>query len=608
MEKRWVLFFIVTFFLVTIFQLFIFGPQKAEYLKKLAEEEKLKGKKSPLPSPQQTPALQEEKEPRTKIQETEIEKAQKLPSIEEADKISIKTKQYEIVLTTLGARPLSWKLNSYFEPANGENAKPVELIVPAFKNELTFLPLSVDLGGTVTFNYDIFEYKKIQSEKSIIYQFTSPIKNNLQLIKKYVFEEEGFLSQLIIEIINHSDQNIELNWDGAGFGISLGPGIGQLPKSKKWGLYFDGAVSHRDGQNVYDKRISKKPLSVYEGNQVQWTSLQNNYFCGVIIPTVAGKKVIHRLENYHLSQFEKQQDQQQNLMTTTIYQHNTILAPDSHTTYEYSLYVGPKKYDLLKTIGHRVNKLFFPDSWNWFRWLMIALLNCLNFFYKWIGNYGIAIVLVTILTKLITYPLTHKGMKMQAKTMKEMAKIKPLIDELNEKYKKEPQRKQKEYLALLKEHNISPFAPLRGCLPLLLQLPVFFALYKMIYQAIELRGAGFLWIKDLSEPDNLLTLPFIIPLLGNQLNILPLLVGLTQYLTSKQTMKDPTQKQMIIMMPLIFIFMFYGLPSAVVFYWFISNIWQIGQQLIINKRQNEEGPGKPISPPPKSTSSLKSKA
>jgi len=608
MEKRWVLFFIVTFFVVTIFQIFIFGPQRAALEKKLAEEQKRQAEKSPIPTQEQPVKTPEEKQPTPIVKKTETEQLPKIASLEDAEKITIKTKQYEVVLTTLGARPVSWKLNDYLEPSFGDNTKPVELIIPVFKDNMTFLPLSVDLGGIATFDYDVFEYKKIQSDKSTIHQFTSPIKNNLQLIKNYIFNEEGFLSSLAIEIINHSDQNIELNLDGAGFGISLGPGIGQSAKSKKFRLYFGGAVSHRDGQNVYDKVNPKKPSSVYEGNKIEWTSLQNDYFCGVIIPNIPGKKVIHRTDKYQLLTSNNQQKKEEDLITTTIYQNNTMLPPNSRISYDYNLLWGPKKYDLLKTIGHRVDKIFFPDSWNWFRWLMIALLNCLNFFYNWIRNYGIAIILVTILTKITTYPLTHKGMKMQAKTMKEMAKIKPLIDELNEKYKNEPQRKQKEYLALLKEHNISPFAPLRGCLPLLLQMPVFFALYKMIYQAIELRGAGFLWIKDLSEADNLMTLPFSIPFLGSQLNILPLLVGITQYLSSKQTMKDPTQKQMIIMMPIFFIFLFYGLPSAVVLYWFLSNAWQIGQQLIINKTQKEEGPEKPISPPPKSNQPFKPKA
>jgi YidC/Oxa1 family membrane protein insertase len=187
-------------------------------------------------------------------------------------------------------------------------------------------------------------------------------------------------------------------------------------------------------------------------------------------------------------------------------------------------------------------------------------------------SYGIAIILVSILTKVIFYPLTQKSFK----SMQQMQALQPLLTKLKEQYKDNPKKMQQETMALYKKHKVNP---LGGCLPLLFQMPIFFALFRMLSGAVELRGADFLWIKDLTMPDTLFVL-------GNfNINILPLIMGGCMFLQQKMTpTTDPNQKKMVVFMPLIFTVIFYNMPSGLVLYWLVNNVLTIGQQYLIKKQ------------------------
>jgi YidC/Oxa1 family membrane protein insertase len=207
----------------------------------------------------------------------------------------------------------------------------------------------------------------------------------------------------------------------------------------------------------------------------------------------------------------------------------------------------------------------------------------MNFIYhNLIPNYGIAIIILTLLTKVLLWPLGTKSYK----SMSDMKKLAPLIKEIKEKYKDDRKRVNEETMGLYRTYKINP---LGGCLPMLVQIPVFFALYRMLYEAIELRHAPFfLWINDLAAPDRLFRFDFTIPFMDPPYGIpvLTLVMGATMFLQQKMSppMGDPTQAKMMMLMPVIFTVIFINFSSGLVLYWLVNNIVSISQQYYITKK------------------------
>ncbi|MDI6800617.1 MAG: membrane protein insertase YidC [Thermodesulfovibrionales bacterium] len=232
-------------------------------------------------------------------------------------------------------------------------------------------------------------------------------------------------------------------------------------------------------------------------------------------------------------------------------------------TNKYLIYAGPKEYDRLKKFGvgleHIVDFGFFSILARPLFWLM-------KLFYNVLPNYGIAIIILTIIVRIPFIPLINKGQK----SMKRLQEIQPKMAEIKEKYKNDPQRMQRETMELYKKHKVNPVG---GCLPMLLQIPVFFALYKVLLIAIELRGSPFmLWIKDLSAKD-----PYY---------ILPIVMGVTMVIQQKMTPSamEPTQQKIMMILPVVFTFMFLTFPSGLVLYWLVNNVLSIAQQFYMNKQ------------------------
>jgi len=188
-----------------------------------------------------------------------------------------------------------------------------------------------------------------------------------------------------------------------------------------------------------------------------------------------------------------------------------------------------------------------------------------------------------VLVYLVLFPLTMKQMR----SMKEMQALQPRIDELRKTYKDNPQRMNKEVMELYREHKVNPFG---GCLPLLLQMPIFFALYQALMRSVALRGARFLWIKDLSEPDRLFILPTSIPLIGNEINILPIVMAIGMFVQQKLSSGNASsstaeqQKIMLILFPVMFGFIFYHMPSGLVLYWFVNSLLMLIFQVRISRQ------------------------
>jgi len=251
-----------------------------------------------------------------------------------------------------------------------------------------------------------------------------------------------------------------------------------------------------------------------------------------------------------------------------------VLNQGDSLTRDYTLFIGPKKLSFLQAMGHELDAVM---EFGFFAWFCKLLVPTLNFFHRLIPNYGIAIILLTFLVRIIFWPLTHKS----TESMKRMQELQPKLKEIQAKFKDNPQKMQQETWALYRENKVNPMS---SCLPMLVQIPVFIALFNVLRSAVELRYAPFLWIADLSEAENLFA--GAIPLIGS-LNILPILMSATMSLQSYLTPStgDPQQQRMMmIMMPIMMLFMFYSFPAALSLYWTVSQILSIVQMLLMRRR------------------------
>jgi YidC/Oxa1 family membrane protein insertase len=270
----------------------------------------------------------------------------------------------------------------------------------------------------------------------------------------------------------------------------------------------------------------------------------------------------------------------------------------------FRFYMGPMKKEILALYNDPTKNQFKSSGLHademvtssiLIGWLATLMKYVLDFFYLIIPNYGIAIILLTILTKVVFLPLTFKSSESMAK----MATLNPKMAEIRARLKDKPDKMNQEISELYRREKINP---LSGCLPLLLQMPVFFALYNLLNSHFELRGALFIpgWIPDLSSPESVLTFPFEIPLIGTALRLLPLLMVASQILSSKFTQPSGTPQQggaqaklFAYALPIVFLFMLYNMPSGLVLYWTVQNILSTAQQVYINRlrKKKEEQSG-----------------
>jgi YidC/Oxa1 family membrane protein insertase len=253
--------------------------------------------------------------------------------------------------------------------------------------------------------------------------------------------------------------------------------------------------------------------------------------------------------------------------------------PGQQASIAFQLYMGPKSLKVLSAYDNNLKKSI---NFGWFDILAKPCLIGMNLIHDIIPNYGIAIILLTLLIKIIFWPLGSKSYK----SMNDMKRLQPLMMELREKYKDDKQRMNQEVMGLYKTYKVNPMS---GCLPMIVQMPIFFALYRMLYQAIELRHAPFMgWIVDLSAPDRLFTFDLAIPFMQAPYGIpvLTIIMGGSMFLQQKMspTTGDPTQAKMMMLMPIFMTVIFVNFPAGLVLYWLVNNVLSIGQQYYIQKK------------------------
>ncbi len=312
----------------------------------------------------------------------------------------------------------------------------------------------------------------------------------------------------------------------------------------------------------------------------QWVALESEWYLAALIPRSPGFQLVEA----KLSESKPDQPKPVELAQIALRASLPQLQPGQAWEGRAELYLGPKEHDRLKAIGVGLEKSIYfggfpmPQAYGGLpmEWLAVPILWLLNLFFTYTRNYGVAIILLTIITKVVFFPLTVKSMT----SMKAMQALQPQINALRSKHKSDPQRLQQETMALYREHKVNP---LGGCLPMIVQIPIFYALYVALSVAVEMQNAPFI---------HLGTLPNWFPWLGGQCvwicdlavhdptYVLPILMGVSMFIQQKMTpvMGDPRQAKMMLFMPVVFTFMFLNLPSGLVLYWTLSNVLQIAQQ------------------------------
>ena len=306
----------------------------------------------------------------------------------------------------------------------------------------------------------------------------------------------------------------------------------------------------------------------FSSAQVKFIGLRDQYFCTIVEPA-----------NIAASGYIKKITPQES--EVGLFMSDLNLEPGAQIGHSFRIYLGPQD---LKTISNAKPEWTAIIYFGTFDFIAQLLLQLLGFFYSLVHNWGLAIIILSIAVYFLLFPLSIKQMR----SMKEMQILQPKIEALRKELKDNPQKLNKEIMELYKEHKVNP---LSGCLPLILQMPIFFALYQALIRSVALRGAHFLWIKDLSSPDQAFVLKNSIPFLGNQVNILPVLMAIGMFVQQKISMTKATgeaaqqQKLMTIIMPIMFGVIFYQMPSGLVLYWFVNSILMLSYQLRINSQK-----------------------
>ena len=376
---------------------------------------------------------------------------------------------------------------------------------------------------------------------------------NRQIIKKFFIPNNSNTIELEVKIKNISSTPFLLN-------PQLILGCLDLSASNKQSRYQDVFLG------TDEKNIHLSAGKNFSRENAKFLGVRDQYFCAIVEPdSIAANGYVKKLSSAEGE--------------TGLFMKQITLNPGDQIGQIYRIYLGPQDLKKISAINPDWTSIIYFGTFDFIAQLLLQLL---GFFYSLVHNWGVAIIILSAAVYLLLFPLSLKQMK----SMKEMQLLQPKIEALRKELKDNPQKLNKEIMELYKEHKVNP---LGGCLPLLLQMPIFFALYQALMRSAALRGAHFLWIKDLSAPDGAFVFKNSLPFLGNQLNILPILMAVIMFVQQKISMPKTSgdaaqqQKMMSIVMPIMFGVIFYQMPSGLVLYWFINSLFMLFYQFRVNK-------------------------
>ena len=457
--------------------------------------------------------------------------------------IKISTELATYIFTNKGAMIKNILLTQH-KTAEGE---PIDLVE---QKDNSIFPLALESSNSQVTNILQNAYYQASTTSLELSEFQPTGKLEMKLVhssglevsREFNFRYNNFMIDVNTQIHapTFSSQNLTYN-------VLYGPGMGGKVTSQTDYIVFSGATTFVNNERLESPSEDIVNEVVYRGD-VAWTSFQNKYFGTALIPKEGIKSAV-----------VKKYDE-------NVYVGLKMESVQSSASSSYILYAGTKELQVLEKSGHKLVRLM-DYGWfgNKFAFLVKPLLKVLQYFYGIFNNYGWAIIFVTLIIKIIFAPLTHKSFK----SMKGMQKVQPYVKVIQERHKGDRQKMNEEMIELYKKHKVNP---LGGCLPMLLQIPVFIGLYHALFFSIELRGAPFVgWIEDLSVAD-----PYY---------VWPVIMGATMFLQQKlnPSIGDPTQQKIMMMLPIVFTFLFMSFPSGLVLYWTINNLLTIAQQAYIYK-------------------------
>jgi len=549
-KTNYIIFLVLSFAIILGYSYFFAKPKKQDVSQ---DGQKVSEQASPTPG---------NVAPDTSV---EFEESETEPSAihfePEGNLISIDTPLYHGVIDTAGGRIYKWELKKYKENTNG--SMPVNLFHNSPPGFSTLLKLEgYNIPEMIPFEYSgNNEISLEEGTKEITFDWKSP--EGIDIKKIYEIDASSYVVKQRFEVTNPTvsplKEKLAIRW----YGKVEQHGRGGNTKS------FITLVS----SDV--ERIEKTPdeTRTYTG-VVEWFGYSEKYFISAFLPETGADTSIN------LSPINDKG------IVRSIYGYPTDTIPAGKTSVKnWEVYLGPLEYDIVKAVGYNLQESI---NYGWVEILAKPLLDFLKWLNSFFHNYGISIIVITVIIRVVFLPLTVRSMVSMKKMQVKMEKIKPKMEALKEKYKDDKSKQNAEVMKLYTSHGVNPLSSLGGCLPMLLQLPVFIALYDVLLHAIDLRHSSFLWITDLSEPETL----FDIPGVGIPFRILPLLMGLSWFISQKMTPMTPAaggdnmqlQMKMMQFMPIIFTVMFWGLPSGLILYWTVSNILSIGQQIYVNRR------------------------
>jgi YidC/Oxa1 family membrane protein insertase len=498
---------------------------------------------------------------------------------------TLENEKVRLELTSLGGGIKSATLLEY--PEQNEKDSPPVVLDFSDAPALAYEGLT-GIGKTKSLNI-----QSSDNSQSVVF---SKLLGNGVVFQRTLTLEDDYLVTINDRFINSNTQP----WTLPGLRILTGRMKNPADMKAMKGVSILGVDSYTPagGINYWGRKLHKlygkaKPLSIdtvptdMNGVEVDWISAKNKFFTQILRP----EEPIATMAIVSSRKTEGKGIVPSDVAAALVFKPAIVEAEDS-LSIDYSYFIGPKKYSILKASGNHMEGVMEFETtgfWSFMNWLMEParkfLLWTMNKCHSLIPSYGIAIILLTLLIRILFWPLTHKS----TDSMKRMQEIQPEIKALQAKHKDNPQKLQQETMKLYKEKKVNPMG---GCLPMFVQIPVFIALFTVLRNAIELRYSGFLWIADLSMAENLFAgkIPFV-----GSLNILPLVMSASMIWQQKLTGSAPAatpeqqqqQKMMMFMMPIMMLFFFYSMPSGLVLYWTTSNLLMIAQTGLRNLKKKK---------------------
>lgn len=455
----------------------------------------------------------------------------------------IESDLYRIVLSNIGGTIKEWQLKKYTKKTEKGEVVPIELLQSDVKTfPLTIFTQNEPNGSKQLYSLDE-KTVQLSSERPMeVVSLTTVSPDGRKITKELTFHNDHYLV----------DTRIATEGYPEGYKVSLGTNFG----INNWAVEFGGSIgaaTYVNNELIKDAESDVNGTVAREG-EVLWTALQDKYFISALIPKEVGQTSAVTVEKEGAQQIRV----------------DLKIPADQASQKQFGIYAGPKEYDRLAQIGAGLQESidfgwFIMGSWAPVRFVAKPIYFILRFFYQFTHNYGVAIILVTVLVKVLFFPITRKSLS----SMKDMAAIQPKVAALRKKFAGDREKMNRELMNLYKEHQINPFG---GCLPMLAQIPVFIALFNVLYTTIDLRQAPFMfWVQDLSDKD-----PFY---------VLPVIMGISMFFQqwTQPTTMDPMQAKIMLFLPVIYTFFFLNFPSGLVLYWLVNNILTIGQQYLMNR-------------------------